>query len=275
MSEGWIKVYRKFQDHWLNESKRPRTRREAWEDMLMTVNYKTTDVMIRGTIYKCERGQSMLSIDNWAERFKWSRMQVRNFFKLLEKDKMITTRNIYRTTLLTICNYEAYQGDNPDDEPAETSESNQQTIQQTAYQKTTIKEVKKERIINNTNPACAREENSSLQKDDFGGGITFEEFEADFLNNFSMKADLMRKHGMNEETYDKILDCWLIDRKVAEDWNFKSLNGNLLKRTPSDLRAYFTNYLKIEYEKIKAKNNGNGRTNRVTTFDDAVERMLG
>ena len=107
-----------------------------------------------------------------------------------------------------------------------------------------------------------------------GDGITFDQLEEDFLNNFSMKEDLMRKHGMNEATYDKILDNWLTDRKVAEDWNFKQgPTGKLLKRTQSDLRAYFMNYLKIEYEKIKAQNNG--KPARITTFDDAVGRMLG
>ncbi len=273
MSEGWIKVYRKFQDHWLNEPSRPRTKREAWEDMLMSVNYKSSDVMIRGTIYRCERGQSMLSIDSWAAKFGWSRMQVRTFFQMLKNDGMITIRNTHRTTLLTICNYESYQGENPEEEPTEQPENNHVTAHQTVHQITTNKEIKKERIINNTNHACAREENS-LQKEDFGGGVTFDQFSDDFLNNFSMKEDLIRKHGMNEATYDKILDNWLIDRKVAEDWNFKQgLNGNLLKRTQSDLRAYFTNYLKIEYEKLKAKKDG--KPKRITTLDEAVARMLG
>ena len=281
MKEGWIKLHRKFQDHWLNEPKRPRTKREAWEDMLMTVNYDHVRVLIHGELIECDRGQSLLSIDNWASRFGWSRMQVRTFFRLLENDKMITTEPLHYTTRLTICNYEIYQGDTTDEQPSEQPADNQPiTSQQPADnrpitgQKPQLKKNKKNKNINNTNPAGAREKTSLLDDDLSGHGITYEELEEDFLNNFSMKEDLMRKHGMSEATYDKILNNWLTDRKVAKDWNFKqSPTGAMLKRTQSDLRAYFTNYLSLEYEKIKNQNNG--KPARITTLTEAANRALG
>lgn len=108
--EGWIKLHRRFMDHWLYKSKKPKTYREAWEDILLLVNYDDNKALIRGQLYNCLRGQSIMSLDSWAKQFNWSKQQVRTFFSLLENDKMITLEGLQYTTRLTVCNYENYQG---------------------------------------------------------------------------------------------------------------------------------------------------------------------
>lgn len=50
-----------------------------------------------------------MSLKSWAKQFKWTIQQVRTFFKLLEKDLMITSEGMRKTTRITICNYESYQ----------------------------------------------------------------------------------------------------------------------------------------------------------------------
>lgn len=107
--EGWIKLYRSSWDHWLYIEKRPLTRREAWEDMIMLVNHDDTKVLIHGTLHECKRGQSLMSLPSWAEHFNWSIQKVRTFFDLLENDFMIVREGLHKTTRLTICNYAKYQ----------------------------------------------------------------------------------------------------------------------------------------------------------------------
>lgn len=107
--EGWIKLHRSCLDHWLYTEYRPLTRREAWETILFTVNFEPKKVIIKGQLYDCNRGQSLLSLQSWAEKFVWSIQQVRTFFKLLENDNMIIVEGLQYSTRLTVCNYAIYQ----------------------------------------------------------------------------------------------------------------------------------------------------------------------
>jgi hypothetical protein len=107
--EGWIKLHRSFLDHWLCDEYRPLTKREAWETILFTVNYEDKKVLIKGQLYDCLRGQSLLSLQSWANKFVWSLQNVRSFFKLLESDNMIIVEGLQYSTRLTVCNYDKYQ----------------------------------------------------------------------------------------------------------------------------------------------------------------------
>ena len=120
--EGWIKLHRSFLDHWLCDEYRPLTKREAWETMLFTVNYEDKKVLIKNKLEDCLRGQSLLSINSWAEKFVWSFQNVRSFFKLLESDGMIKTEGLHYTTRLTICNYDKYQDNQQADNTPLTDE---------------------------------------------------------------------------------------------------------------------------------------------------------
>lgn len=107
--EGWIKLHRSFKNHWLYTEKRPMTKREAWETILLKVNYEQSKSLIRGTLYDCFPGQSLFSIDSWAKEFMWSTQMVRTFFKMLENDNMIIIEGLQYTTRLTVCNWGIYQ----------------------------------------------------------------------------------------------------------------------------------------------------------------------
>lgn len=116
---GWVKLYRDIKDHWVYEPNRPKTYREAWEDIILNVNFSAKQSLIKGQLIECERGQSLNSLQTWASLFNWSIAKVRHFFKLLEKDQMITLEGLQYTTRLTVCNYETYQGEATDEKQAE------------------------------------------------------------------------------------------------------------------------------------------------------------
>ena len=105
---GWIKVYRSTQRNWIFENAEYF---RAWVIILFEVNVIYKKNLIDGELIDCDRGQKTYSISTWVGKFGmwWSPQKVRTFFKLLEKDKMITLEGLRKTTRLSVCNYLTYQ----------------------------------------------------------------------------------------------------------------------------------------------------------------------
>lgn len=113
---GWIKLYRSIKQHWIFPKGKALTNLEAWLLILLEVNHSSQKVQLGYDIIECKRGESINSLDTWAKMFHWHKSKVRRFFKLLEKDSMIVLNVCQKTTHLTVCNYETYQGDRIKDE---------------------------------------------------------------------------------------------------------------------------------------------------------------
>jgi hypothetical protein len=111
----WLKLNRSILDHWVYQDAEIF---KAWIAILAKVNYAEAKVLIGGNVLICGRGEALFSLDNWARIFGkgWNKSKVRRFFKLLESDNMIVTKNEYKTTRLTVCKYESYQGKRNADE---------------------------------------------------------------------------------------------------------------------------------------------------------------
>jgi hypothetical protein len=103
---GWIKLHRSIADHWVFQDAEKLKR---WIDILLLVNHEGAKVNIGNDLFECNRGQSIRSLQSWAERWKCSKGAARNFLELLEKDQMITLENLTKTTRLTVCKYDTYQ----------------------------------------------------------------------------------------------------------------------------------------------------------------------
>jgi hypothetical protein len=104
--EGWIKIHRQIKEHWLWKSER---RLKWWLDILLTVNHTDTKILIRGTLMDCKRGQSVRSLETWAKDWNVTKGAVRDFFKLLQSDSMLTIESTLNSTRITVCNYDNYQ----------------------------------------------------------------------------------------------------------------------------------------------------------------------
>jgi len=146
--EGWIKIYRSITDHWIWGNP---DYFKAWITMLMTVNYEKKQTLVDGEILICDRGQSLLSLSSWANLFKWKSVKrVRTFFELLEKDGIIVREGLRKTTRVTICKYDSYQG-NGQTEGTQRARSGHAAGTHGATTKEG-KKGKKERNINNIIP---------------------------------------------------------------------------------------------------------------------------
>lgn len=110
MADGWISLHRKLQEHWLWQEKRVFSKAEAWIDIIWTVNHSANTVLIGNITLKCERGESLLSLESWAKRWNWkTRKRVLNFLRTLEENEMIIVKSETVTTRITVLNYDTYQ----------------------------------------------------------------------------------------------------------------------------------------------------------------------
>ena len=113
MGKGWIKLHRKLADDplWLSE---PFTKGQAWVDLLMMVNHEDRKIIVRNNIVHVKAGQRIISVEQLANRWRWSRGKVRRFLKMLENDTSIsTTCDRTNGTSITIEKWAFYQGERP------------------------------------------------------------------------------------------------------------------------------------------------------------------
>ncbi|WP_051289636.1 hypothetical protein [Paenibacillus massiliensis] len=115
--DGWIKLHRKIQDHWIYQEKRKFSRYEAWLDMIMMANHKGNRFLHGNELIDVERGQFVTSEIKLMDRWDWGKNKIRLFFDLLEKDGMITRKADRKRTTITICNYGLYHDSDTEDGP--------------------------------------------------------------------------------------------------------------------------------------------------------------
>lgn len=109
MAEGWIKLHRAIQEHWLWDDE-PFTRGQAFIDLLLMVNHKDKKIMFNGELIEVKKGSKITSLRQLSDRWKWSTNKVKKYLEQLQKDGMINYKSDNKKTLLTIENYGVYQG---------------------------------------------------------------------------------------------------------------------------------------------------------------------
>jgi len=106
---GWIKLYRKLTENslWTCETF---TRGQAWVDLILLTNYKDSFFYKRGVKINVRSGQCAWSELALSDRWGWSRSKVRKFLNDLEKEQQIIQQKNNVTQIVTIVNYNQYQG---------------------------------------------------------------------------------------------------------------------------------------------------------------------
>lgn len=110
MATGWVSIYRDLQDHWLWEDK-PFSRGQAWIDLILLANRQDGKMTYKGEVQQVPAGTVCRSILWLSERWGWSRKKTRSFINMLETDGMVATSITTNQTLITLVNYELFQGD--------------------------------------------------------------------------------------------------------------------------------------------------------------------
>jgi DNA replication protein DnaD len=115
--QGWIKLHRKIQEHWLYQEERQFSRYEAWIDLIMMANHKQTTVLLGNELVQAQRGQVITSEHKLMKKWKWGKSRLRAFLEMLQKEGMITKKSDRKKTVITICNYNIYHDNEFETEP--------------------------------------------------------------------------------------------------------------------------------------------------------------
>jgi hypothetical protein len=121
---GWIKLHRKLLDHKLWCARRRFSMAEAWIDLLLRAAHADQVVVRDYGNMRVMRGQLLTSQLALAKRWRWHRESVSKFLRLLNADSATSTQTSNQTstgyTLITILNYDKYQGSDADGTDSQT-----------------------------------------------------------------------------------------------------------------------------------------------------------
>ena len=203
--DGYIKLYRKIKDCWIWETDKANYQ-TAWIDLLLRANHRDTKIAFGNEFIELKAGSFITSKRKLGEVWKWSNTKVNNFFELLEKDNMITVKSDTKKSLITIVNWELYQGF--DDE--ETSQKNNKNITKTQQKHTDNND------NNNIKENVLPKGNTSKKK--------YGQFQKVLLTDDELER-LYKDYG--KELTDKAIDY--LDGYIVEK-KYKSASHNLAMR---------------------------------------------
>lgn len=108
---GWVKVYRQTldSDFWLIEQ--PFSFRDAFFYVLLAANRNKATSYKNGHTIDIQRGQLLTSIRKLGVLFHWDKHKVYRWLRFMAATDMIKAKSVGFGTLLTIVNYNKYQGE--------------------------------------------------------------------------------------------------------------------------------------------------------------------
>lgn len=204
MGEGWIKIHRGLSSHWIWKDS---DKLKWWLDILLQVNHAPSKVNIGNQLYECGRGQSVMSLGTWANRWGVSKDKARNFLVLLEKDGMISHESLGKTTRITVCNYGIYQDGLHDSQTPDQRLSNDSQTQ--SHTNNNDNNTNNENNVNKTKRETKRFTKPTLE--DVSNFIS--------ENSFSVNAEVFINY------YES--NGWKVNRNPMKDWKATVKNWQL------------------------------------------------
>lgn len=105
---GWLKWHRSIEDHWIAKDI---IAYRLFGYILAKANFRDSKTIFEGHIHIVRRGQLITSLRRLAEDLGIDRNAIQRRLKCLAEDSTIETQVRHRGTIITICNYDIYQGD--------------------------------------------------------------------------------------------------------------------------------------------------------------------
>jgi hypothetical protein len=127
----------------------PFSRGQAWVDLLLLTSHSDHFIFVRGNKIDIKRGQICVSQETLSERWKWSRNKVVRFINSLEKLGQVKQQKSHIKSLITIVNFEIYQGSETTDETTDETTGETTERQQKDNKRNTIKNVNNLNNLNN------------------------------------------------------------------------------------------------------------------------------
>jgi hypothetical protein len=228
--KGWFKVYRSLDEHWISQDMEKLGR---WTWLLMKASHEDTKVVEGNKVIELKRGQLIASLSLLESKWGVTRKTVMRFLDVLEREEMLHRQVHQGITIITICNYEGYQGKKKCDS-TDMSTDKSPLCPPTSPP---IQEDKEDKNIYNTPTArtCTRED--------------------DFIRRY-------RTEGMWSDValilHKPIADCeHLFDRWIIEYQH----NGDV-HQSYSDFKKHFIQWARITIQKEKSNGDNSKQDKR-------------
>jgi hypothetical protein len=241
---GWMKIYRKIQDHWLWSDK-PFSKGQAWIDMLLLASFEESDFLLGNKIEKNDVGNFFTSELKLADRWGWSKTKVRAFLSLLQNEQMIVKKSDNKKTAITIVNYCIYSDFETIKEPQKNNKETSKELQKDTIKKVKeIKNVKEYKYIKDIyNAICVSFPKLSVLSDRRIKSIQarLNKYSVDDFKTLFEKAeasDFLK--GANNRDWRANFDWLIKDSNMAKvlDGNYDNNKGAKKKSDDSHIAKY-------------------------------------
>lgn len=229
---GWIKMHRDTEDHWVAKDMEKLGR---WVTLLWMATHEDKKVLVGNQLVELKRGQFIASNSFLAERWDTSERTVLRFLELLEKDGMLHRCTHRKITIITICNYEKYQGNSK----GICTDTCTDGAPMAHRWRTEIKEIKEDKeylSYTSTAPAC-----------------THTREEDDFVRRY-------REEGMWDTVAVILHKPVPYCEHLFDRWILEYQHKGQKHRDYTDFKSHFIQWARITIEKeSKSTDNGNQR----------------
>lgn len=110
LAKGYILLPKAMLENSLTQGTQPLSEFEATLLLICRVNYRDVTCVVAGKSQLCPRGESLQSVNTWAELFRWNRSRTRRFLSKLAQQGIIELLPHSHTTHLRVPHYEAWTG---------------------------------------------------------------------------------------------------------------------------------------------------------------------
>ena len=211
--DGWISLHRKILENPILNRSRVYSNFEAWIWLRLKANHKDNKFMLGSELVKVKKGSMITSQKKLCKQFRWGSTKLRNFLKVLQKDKMLLLETNTQSTQITICNYDSYQD-------SQTSKKTQTThAQRTHNTRTTTNN--KDNNVNNVNNIITNKE--YLEKYGYNMLKAF----VDYWTEKNSRGKKMKYQMEKTFDIDKRLNTW---SKNDYDGYYKEHKQNLINK---------------------------------------------
>lgn len=138
---GFVKLDRKFFDHFLWKEDRVFSRSEAWIDLIQSAQIEDFTTIVKGKDINLKRGQFLASRRFLEKRWNWGSTKVTNFLKVLSKNNMINQKQTNGQTIITLVNFEVYNEYQTSKQTKNKPETNQRQTKDKEYKEVFKKQV--------------------------------------------------------------------------------------------------------------------------------------
>ena len=110
MALGWIKLYRSLLNSQIWVTKEPYDKRSAWIYLLLKASHEDMVVEFKGETINLKSGTLIDTYRHFSDTWIWPLAKVQRYIEKLKAIQMINAERYKGGTLITIVNWEFYQG---------------------------------------------------------------------------------------------------------------------------------------------------------------------